>query len=173
MIAYLMCGSWKKPLKVFVTFQMVMVWIIFDEVLYLATNLHQAQERSVHICTYARPYMYSRNVEKLYTFCFRKKPFFIIKSGWLIQFSHYIGDHSCFFTFYYYSFKRFPQFWLAKGTRIIHHNHLLMTKFGRTLCLTRKWSQKCRPLQVNVPLTEKTWGRGWVVSIVKTKMADT
>ena len=43
----------------------------------------------------------------------------------------------------YYSFKIFPQFWLAKSTRLIHHNQLLMTKFGRILTLTRKWRQKC------------------------------
>ena len=72
----------------------------------------------------------------------------------------------------YYSFKIFPRFWLAKSTRIIHHNQLLMTKFGRILCLTRKWRQKCSLLQVNAPLTEKTWGRGWVVLVVKKKMAD-
>ena len=47
---------------------------------------------------------------------------------------------------YYYSFKIFPQFWLAKSTRIIHHNQLLMTKFGRILCLTRKWREKCSVL---------------------------
>ena len=73
----------------------------------------------------------------------------------------------------YYSFKIFPQFWLAKSTRIIHHNQLLMTKCARILCLTRKWRQKCSLLQVNAPLTKRTWGRGWVVFIVKTKMADT
>ena len=73
---------------------------------------------------------------------------------------------------YYYSFKIFPQFWLAKSTRIIHHNQLLITKYGRILCLTRKWRQKCSLLQVNALLTEKTWGRGWVVLVVKTKMAD-
>ena len=28
----------------------------------------------------------------------------------------------------YYSFKIFPQFWLAKSTRLIHHNQLLMAK---------------------------------------------
>ena len=33
----------------------------------------------------------------------------------------------------YYSFKIFPRFRLAKSTRIIHHNQLLMTKFGRKL----------------------------------------
>ena len=58
-----------------------------------------------------------------------------------------------------YSFKIFPQFWLAKSTRIIHHNQLLMTKPGRILCLTRKWRQKCSLLQVNAPLTEKTTRR--------------
>ena len=70
---------------------------------------------------------------------------------------------------YYYSLKIFPQFWLAKSTRLIHHNQLLLTKFGRILCLTRKWRKKCSLLQVNEPLTEKTWGRGWVVLAVKTK----
>ena len=69
----------------------------------------------------------------------------------------------------YYSFKIFPQFWLAKSTRIIHHNQLMMTKFARILCFTRKWRQKCCPLQVKAPLTEKTWGRGWVVLVVKKK----
>ena len=43
----------------------------------------------------------------------------------------------------YYSFKIFFRFWLAKSTRLIHHNQLLMTKFGRILCLTRKWRPKC------------------------------
>ena len=43
----------------------------------------------------------------------------------------------------YYSFKIFPRFWLAKSTRIIYHNQLLKTKFGRNLTLTRKWRQKC------------------------------
>ena len=64
-------------------------------------------------------------------------------------------------------------FSVAKSTRIIHHKQLLMTKFGRILCLTRKWRQKCSLLQVNAPLTERTWGRDWVVFVVKTKMADT
>ena len=41
------------------------------------------------------------------------------------------------FNFCYHSFKIFPQFWLAKSTRAIHHNQLLMTNFGRILCLTR------------------------------------
>ena len=70
----------------------------------------------------------------------------------------------------YDSFKIFTPFWLAKSTRIIHHNQSLM---WRILCLTWKWCQKCSLLQVNALLTEKTWGWGWVVFIVKTKMVDT
>ena len=69
--------------------------------------------------------------------------------------------------------KYFPRSWLAKSTRIFHHNQLLMTKFGRILCLTRKWHQKCSLLQVNAALTKKTCGWDWVVFVVKTKMADT
>ena len=42
----------------------------------------------------------------------------------------------------YYSFKIFPWFWFAKSTRLVHHNRLLITKFGRILCLARKWRQK-------------------------------
>ena len=30
----------------------------------------------------------------------------------------------------YHSFKIFPQFWLAKSTRTIHHNQLLMNICG-------------------------------------------
>ena len=69
----------------------------------------------------------------------------------------------------YYSFKIFSQFWLAKSTRIIHHNQLLMTTFGRILCLTRKhldlilnynlgltsvWTQVLYQNKNIIPLTE-------------------
>ena len=64
-------------------------------------------------------------------------------------------------------------FSVAESTRISHHKQLLMTKFRRILYLTRKWRQNSILLQVNAPLTEKTWGRDWVVFVVKTKMADT
>ena len=57
--------------------------------------------------------------------------------NWLrCNINSYINIH------YYNSFKIFPRFWLAKSTSIIHHNQSLMTKFGRILCLTRKWRQK-------------------------------
>ena len=84
-----------------------------------------------------------------------------------------LWSYGGFFKRNYYSFKIFPQFWLGKSTRIIHHNQLLMTKFERILCLTRKSRQKCSLLQVKAPLTEKTWGRRWAVFVVKAKMADT
>ena len=56
---------------------------------------------------------------------------------------------------FFYSFKIFPQFWLAKSTRIIHHNQLLINKFRRILSLKRKWRQKCSPLQVKAPLPRR------------------
>ena len=34
---------------------------------------------------------------------------------------------------FYYSFKIFSRFWLVKTTRIIHHNQVLFTKFGKNL----------------------------------------
>ena len=49
-----------------------------------------------------------------------------------------------FFNRYHYSFKIFLRFWLPKSTRIIHHNQLLLTKFGRILRLINRWRQKCR-----------------------------
>ena len=39
---------------------------------------------------------------------------------------------------HHYSFKIFPRFWLVKSTHIIHHNRLLMTKFGRILRLINR-----------------------------------
>ena len=76
----------------------------------------------------------------------------------------------------YYSFKIIPRFWLVKSTRIIHHNQLPLTKFGKNFELlsqwrqkfchvepmTSKWRQKCSPLQAIEPLTERTWGRSCV-----------
>ena len=64
-----------------------------------------------------------------------------------------------------YSFKIFPWFWLAKSTQLIHHNQLLMTKCGRILCDVKNAAFS----QVKAPLTEKTWGRGWVVLVVNMK----
>ena len=72
---------------------------------------------------------------------------------------------------FYYSFKIIPQFWLAKSTRTIHYNQLLMTKFARILCLTRKWRQKCNPLQVKAPLPRRPGNEVELFWLWK-KMAD-
>ena len=60
--------------------------------------------------------------------------------SYLLRFTwHFLLAENVFsFKRNYYSFKIFPQFRLAESTRIIHNNQLLMTKFGRVLCLTRK-----------------------------------
>ena len=72
-----------------------------------------------------------------------------------------------------YSFKIFPLFWLVKTTPIIHHNQLLLTKFGKNFVILNRWRQNdvqsAAWLQVIEPLTEKTWGRGWVALLVRTK----
>ena len=57
---------------------------------------------------------------------------------------------------FYYSFKIFVRFWLAKSTSIIHHNQLLLTKFRRILRLINRWQRKCSTLvQVNAPLPKR------------------
>ena len=63
----------------------------------------------------------------------------------------------------YNSFKIFLRFWLAKITRIIHHNQLLFTKFVRTLPYWTSDVKSAAKLQIIEPLTEKTWERVWVV----------
>ena len=73
---------------------------------------------------------------------------------------------------HYYSFKLFLQFWLAKSTCIIHHNQLLMTKFGTILCSTRKWRQKCSPLQVKAPLLRRPGDEVELFWLWKKKMAE-
>ena len=53
---------------------------------------------------------------------------------------------------------------------IIHHRELLLTKFGKKFCHFEPMTSKVQPkLQTIEPLTEKTWGRGWVVLIERTK----
>ena len=42
---------------------------------------------------------------------------------------------------YYYSLKIFPCFWLVKITSIIHHNQLLLTKFGKKTVIFNQWRQ--------------------------------
>ena len=68
--------------------------------------------------------------------------------------------------------KIFLHFWLTKSTRIIHHKEILLTKFGKNFAYKlNRWHQKysASKLQIIEPLTQKTWGRGWVVLIVRTK----
>ena len=47
----------------------------------------------------------------------------------------------------YYSFKIFPHFWLVKTTRIIHHNQLLLTKFGKSLRHIESMKSKVQPAE--------------------------
>ena len=70
--------------------------------------------------------------------------------------------------------KYFPNSDWLKPPAVIHHNQRPLTKFGNSFVImnqwrqkfchvepiTLKWRQKCLPLQIIEPLTEKTWGRG-------------
>ena len=71
----------------------------------------------------------------------------------------------------------FPHFRLVKTTHIIHHNQLLLTKFGKNFFILNqwlqkfchiepmisKWRQKGSPQKVLEPLTKETWGWGCVI----------
>ena len=47
----------------------------------------------------------------------------------------------------YYSFKIFSRFWLVKTTRIIHHNQLLFTKFGKNLRHIESMTSRVEPTE--------------------------
>ena len=81
-----------------------------------------------------------------------------------IKFKTKIKYFECQLIKHYHSFKIFPRFWLAKSTCLIHRNQLLMTKFGRILCLARKPRKKAAFLQARDEV-ELFWLRTW-------KMAD-
>ena len=49
------------------------------------------------------------------------------------------------YTSVYFSFKIFSRFWLVKTTRIIHHNQLLFTKFGKNLRHFESMTSKVQP----------------------------
>ena len=69
--------------------------------------------------------------------------------------------------------KIFSRFWLVKTTRINHHSQLLLTKFGKNFVILNRWRQNDVKSavwwRVIEPSTEKTWGQGWVVLVVRTK----
>ena len=89
-------------------------------------------------------------------------------SCWIFHLSHLITElkihhlHSLITTSYicyYYSFKIFPRFWLVKTTRIIHHNQLLFTKFGKNLRHIESMTSKVEPSKnywtIDVKMTSK------------------
>ena len=68
---------------------------------------------------------------------------------------------------YYYSFKIFLRFWLVKTTRIIHHNQLLFTKFGKNLRHIASMTSKVQPAENywtdDVKMTSKVQSDYWTV----------
>ena len=43
--------------------------------------------------------------------------------------------------------------------------------WNQNFAISNRWRQSAAKLQIMVPLTEKTWRRGWVVLVVRTKMS--
>ena len=70
----------------------------------------------------------------------------------------------------YYSFKIFCRFWLVKTTHIKYHNQLLYLE--RILSYWTDDVKSAAWLQVIELLTEKTWGRGWLDLVVRTKWCN-
>ena len=103
---------------------------------------------------------------------------FLNPTNYIIESRYFWYDSwvQTFHKLHYYSFKIFPRFWLAKTTRIIYLNQLLLTKFGNNFVVLNRWRQndvKSAPwLQVIKPSTEKTWGRGSLILAVRTKWLD-
>ena len=72
---------------------------------------------------------------------------------------------------YYYSFRKiFSRFWLVKTTRIIYHNQLLFTKFGKNLrhieSMTSKVERTENYWTNDVKMRSKVqpaWGQGCVI----------
>ena len=76
--------------------------------------------------------------------------------------------YNCF----YYSFKIFLRFWLAKSTRIIHLTSYCWPNLEELCDLSTDDVKSAVQLQVNAQLTQRAWVRGWVVLVVKRKMAE-
>ena len=132
-------GRWAMEQDFHGDFQVNVTWFFacFSGLVWFERSLHSAQVCG-QTCPWPLKLMTSQRVERTR-----------IRTGGYKRFRGvWIKNH-------YYSLRIFPQFWLAKSTRIIHHSQLLMTKFGRILCLTRKWRKKCSPLQVKVPLPRR------------------
>ena len=58
---------------------------------------------------------------------------------------HKACTRSAWGNYFYCSFKIFSRFWLVKTTRIIHHNQLLFTKFGKNLRHIESITSKVQP----------------------------
>ena len=68
----------------------------------------------------------------------------VIPNSRLLKLQWYLVT-SCGHNFHYYLFKIFPRFWLVKTTRIIPHNQLLFSKFGKNLRHYESMTSKAQP----------------------------
>ena len=57
-------------------------------------------------------------------------------------------------------FQNISAFLIGENARVVHHNQLLSTKFGRILRYVKIMSIVHQNCQIIQPLTGKIWGRG-------------
>ena len=141
-------------------------WLLCHRHIYCSlTNDRKAGSPSLSVCVQAS--LYSKKIFKKVSFedyC-RLNLIFLLWSKMAIYHCEWRLWYPGCVTFHkvcYYSFKIFLSVWLAKIPRIIRHNQLSSTKFGRIL----RYVKNC---QIIERLTEKTWERGWVVLVVTRK----
>ena len=96
---------------------------------------------------------------------------FCLNKPWMFSKASLLAKDKSIYYFIIHS-KYFP-FLIVKTTRIIHPNQLLLTKFGKNFVILNRRRQNdvtsAALLQVIEHLTVKTWRRGWVVLVVRTK----
>ena len=66
----------------------------------------------------------------------------------------------------------FPGFYPNHPHHNHYHNQLLSTKFGRILRYVKNDVIRAANFQIIGPLTEKTWGQGWIVLVVRIKWRE-
>ena len=81
-------------------------------------------------------------------FCFPRISMFPSTSSWeTMRYKIHCSPRDQSLSVYYYSFKIFPRFWLVKTTRMIHHNPLLFTKFGKNLRHIESMTSRVQPVE--------------------------
>ena len=102
---------------------------------------------SVHVlflCYFSVLYLGSFSIKQLFHSCLLDVRW--LKPSWFYTIYH-LMSYTCSLNSIYYSFKIFSRFWLVKTTRIIHHNQVLFTKFGKHLRYIESMTSKVEHIE--------------------------